>query len=291
MRYKTILLVLVFIFTNFAHSEKAKKTEDSFVDFKEIKNLIKKDGLEKIVNEKEKKKIERNKRKRRARISKYNLPATKDFWTFMSELWLVKNSQVIRWDFKKPNYGVGAFFKDFLEKMGYFEVRFKILYVNTPNITHFSLPSNEGEFIFLLSVPFIRALDLSKQEISILLFEEFLRSKAGYFQNKIDSKEVKKLVNSNFYKKKKINKKAVEKVLKEYDNIVYIKGYSFQEQFHITKLMRERLKSDMKLWQAYYRMIQKIDELVKSNSFYQKYARLYPSPELQLSWLKGKTSN
>lgn len=283
--YFLILFVSTFCF--FVEAE-APKGSDDFVDFKEIKGLIKSDGLEKIVSKKERAKSDAAKKRKKVRISKYALPLEKDFWSFVSELWLIKNAQVIGWDFKKPDYGIASYFKDFLEEMGYLEVKFKILYVNTPNITHFGLPTNRGEYIFLVSVPFIRALDLSKQEISILLFENYLRSNANYFRSKIKRKNVEKLVGTNFYKTKKIDKKSLDRILKQYDDIVYISGFNPQEQFHITKLMRERLKSNMKLWQAYYRMLQKIDELVKTNNFYQKYSRIYPSPELQLSWLKGK---
>ena len=74
--------------------------------------------------------------------------------------------------------------------------------------------------------------------------------------------------------------------MKSYDQISFIKGFNFQQQFNITKLMNNHLVSDMKLWNSYYKLLGKLDTLVKSNLMYQKYNKIYPSPELQLNWLK-----
>ena len=72
-------------------------------------------------------------------------------------------------------------FESFLEKMGFLRKKFKILILDTPLVTHFSLPANKNHSLFLLSLPFMRTLDLTKQEISVLLFEDFIWLKKGYF--------------------------------------------------------------------------------------------------------------
>jgi len=172
--------------------------------------------------------------------------------------------------------------------MGYYEVKFKILLVNTPNITHFVLPSNRGELIFILSVPFIRTLDLSKLEISLLLFEDLQRNEIGLFKANLKSIKREKLLGSNYYSSKKIDIKVFEKTLKQYDEIIFDKGFNFQQQFEVTKRMGDLLRSNLKLWSTYFQMIKKIDDLVKSNLLYSKYNKIYPSPELQLNWLSPK---
>jgi hypothetical protein len=48
------------------------------------------------------------------------------------------------------------------------------------------------------------------------------------------------------------------------------------------------LKNDLKLWNTYISLLEKIDQLVKNNSLYKNYTLIYPSPELQINWLKPK---
>ena len=93
----------------------------------------------------------------------------------MIEYWLVKNITILKWDFRKPDYGVGDYFTNFLRQVGEIGLTYKILYLNTPSITHFAFPVGHNEYLFVLSVPFIRSLDLSKLEISILLFDSTIR--------------------------------------------------------------------------------------------------------------------
>lgn len=257
------------------------------IEFDKIKDVIQKDRLGSEVVKKKaviKKKL-RNRNIRK--VEKYNIPDSDEFWSFFSEYWLVKNATVLRWDFKKPDYGLDESFKMFLETLGIFEVRYKILLVNTPDITHFALPSNENEYIFLLSVPFIRTLDLSKLEISLLLFEDYLRVKNGYFKKYASIPGLENFIGGNFYQKD-FNVSLLEKVARKYDDIIYDKGFNFKQQFDVTLRMSSILKGNAKWWNGYYLMLGKIDNLVKTNVLYQKYLKIYPSPELQLSWLRPK---
>jgi hypothetical protein len=77
----------------------------------------------------------------------------------------------------------------------------------------------------------------------------------------------------------------VEEMLKNYSNQINQKGYTFQEQFEITKKMDAFLKSNPELWNAYFRLLGKIDRFIKVNVQYKDYVRLYPSPEMQVKWL------
>ena len=69
------------------------------------------------------------------------------------------------------------------------------------------------------------------------------------------------------------------------DEKIFDKGFNFQQQYMITKQMGEILKADLKLWNSYLQMLKKIDRLVKTNLLYDRYNSIYPSPELQISWL------
>ena len=52
----------------------------------------------------------------------------------MNEMWIAKNAPILKWDFQHPNYGLGEYFQTFLEQMGFFEVKFRILPINSPEV-------------------------------------------------------------------------------------------------------------------------------------------------------------
>ena len=56
----------------------------------------------------------------------------------------------------------------------------------------------ENEFIIILSVPFIRTLDLSKPEIALLVFEDYIRLRQGHFINFVKDSEVEGFIGKNF---------------------------------------------------------------------------------------------
>jgi hypothetical protein len=261
-----------------------EKEMDS-VNFKNIKKILQADMLGEEVQKKESKsRVIKNRRLRKSQ-GRYEVPTNNDFWSFASELWLVKNAAILKWDFRKPEYGIEDAFKYFLESIGHLEKRFKVILLDSPNITHFALPSDEGHYIFILSVPFIRTLDLSKLEISLILFEDYLRANNKYFKNYVMNKELEKQLGSNFYKSKKLDTSFITNLHKRYDEFTLDKGFTFQQQFHITKQMEGYLKNDLRLFNSYVKMLRKIDDLVKTNLLYSKYLKLYPSPEIQLGWL------
>lgn len=257
------------------------------VDFGKIKEIIKNDKLESEV-QKIKSGVNKIVKKREdSNISRFNFPTEEDFWPFMSEYWLVKNVSLLKWDFQKPDYGLEQYFAEFLEGRGMVEKKFKILLIDSPIIPHFALPYKSQEYLFILSVPFIRTLDLSKMEIAILLFENILRIQKGYFLKFVSDPGIANYFGSNF-NKKKIDFKKIQGLTKKYDSLLLEKGYNFQQMFEVTREMDHYLRSDLKLWNAYVGLLKKIDDLIKTNLLYQKYNELYPSPELQLSWLIPK---
>lgn len=262
-----------------------EEAQDEVIDYSSIQKVLKKDGLEKQA--KLKKKIVRQIKVEKKKIveKKYNYPAEQDFWKFTSELWLVKNAQELKWDVPRPDYGIKEKFKALLEEFGYYNEKFRILVIDSPNIAHMALPSKDGESIYILSLPFMRTLDLTKADISLVLLEDFFRLKEGMFKNnlKVDTS----FIGKNF-SKSNFNKSAILNVLKAYGEVVYKKGFSFQQQYEVTKKMDKVLKSKPEIWSVYLRLLKKIDQLVKTNLLYSDYTKIYPSPEMQVEWLSPK---
>ena len=223
--------------------------------------------------------------RKKIKAGRYNTPSEDDFLNNMSELWLVRNAQLLRWDFPKPEYGVGSAFKQLLEKFGFFNEHFKVLIINSPTITHFGLPAGKGKAIFILSLPFIRSLDLTKVDISLLLLEDFVRLQKKLFVRKLGVN--KEFYNHNFYRKG-IDKKVVNQAMTDYTRVIFKEGFNFQEQFEVTKTMDRYLKSAPSLWSAYFKLYKKIDRFIKADLLYKDYLKIYPSPELQLQWLSPK---
>lgn len=288
---KILVLILVLLPLGNAFSEEENKTESTkeILDFSSIKDIIKKDGLEGELKKKQEEKRKYLDSKKLQDMKKFNVPPENVFWSFFSELWLIKNATLLKWDIHKPDFEIEKSFIAFLETQGHYEKKIKILLLDSTEIVHAALPSNQDEFIFILSLPFIRTLDLSKVEISLLLFEDFVRIRKGYFKNFVMDKELENYLGSNFTGKP-FDKKLIDTHLKKYNQLIFEKGFSFQEQFETTKEIDSLLKSDLKIWNTYLTLLEKIDQLTKSNALYKKYSQIYPSPELQLNWLKPKNT-
>lgn len=264
-----------------------EEKEQEVLNFNNLKSVLKDDDL---LQEKEIERKRFNAQKikeiRQTReYKRFSYPQDKDFWTFLSEYWLVKNAQTLQWDIQKPEYGIASAFKNLLEKFGFYNRTIKLLVVNTPSIFHYSLPANKDEHIFIISLPFMRTLDLSKVEISLLLLEDFFRDEAKLFRSNLKTKI--SFLGENFYKKK-MKKKELDSLLELYSKQVFNKGFSFQQQFQVTKKMDTFLRTDLPLWNAYVKMLNKIDRLIQTNLMYKKYNKIYPSPQLQIKWLTPK---
>ena len=286
-RAKLAFSSFVLLFTISALSQTSKLQEEKeleVVNFKSIKKVLQQDGLSQSAKMKTKQvavlKIEQT----NLEVNRFNYPKEDELWGFVSEYWLVKNAQLLGWDFDKPDYGLEASFRKTLESLGFYQKKFKILLVNTPTLVRASFPGSEGEMILLLSVPFIRSLDLSKLEISLLLLEDYFRLEGGYFKKAVSTEKLKRLAGTNFYGKKP-DMSMIEELLNKYDTQINQKGYSFQQQFETTKKMDSFLKSSPELWNAYFHLLGKLQSFLKVNVQYKDYLKLYPSPEMQLKWI------
>jgi hypothetical protein len=280
---KLILLALITC-PVFAQTEKLQEEKElEVVNFNSIKKVLQKDGLSESAKKKEKQVSILKKEQGKIESGRYLYPTESELWGFVSEYWLIKNAQLLNWDFEKPDYGLEKSFTTTMENLGFYQKKYKILLLNTPSVVRASIPGNE-EFILLMSVPFIRSLDLSKLEISLLLLEDFIRLEQGYFKKNVQTEKTTKLAGTSFQGGKP-DVSMIEELLKNYNNQINQKGYTFQQQFEVTKKMDAYLKSNPELWNAYYRLLQKIDRFVKTNVQYKDYVKLYPSPEMQVKWL------
>lgn len=279
------LLILFFLTAGVsAQTEKLQEEKElEVVNFKSIKKVLQKDGLSESALKKEKQVRVMKTEQKKIETQRYIYPNENELWGVATEYWLIKNAQLLKWDFEKPDYGLQKSFSEMMESLGFYQKKFKILLLNTPSVVRASLPGN-NEFILLLSVPFIRSLDLSKLEISLLLMEDFIRLEQGYFKKNVSTEKMTRLAGTNFQGGKP-DVSMVEELLNNYSNQIHQKGYSFQQQFELTKKMDAYLKSNPDLWNSYYRLLQKIDRFIKSNVQYKDYIKLYPSPEMQVKWL------
>jgi hypothetical protein len=269
-------------------SQPEKKTkaekENDLLDFNSIKDILKEDQLQKQAQKKKSKGDKLRKKRIKRNVTRYNLPKEDDIWSFLSEYWIVKNASVLKWEFQKPDYGLDLYLNGVLRALGLYQKEFKILLLNTPALAHAALPASSGEYIVLISVPFIQVMDLTKLEISILVLESFYRSDLRIVVKKVRDPELSKILGKNFYGKE-LKLDAFKKTLSNYDKVFFNKGFTFQEQFEITKKMKLILKGHPKYWNAYLSLLKKINTLIRTNALYSKYNEIYPSPEQQIRWL------
>lgn len=286
---KKIFISILFLIPNLVFSQPAtkEKTQEISTDFSRIKEVLKNDQLEVEVKKKLEKQKELIMLEEKELKERFNIPKENEIWSFISEYWIVKNIDRLKWNFEKPDYGLDEYFAKFLEDLGYYEVNFKILLLDNAIVPHFCLPSNPNEAIFLISVPFMRTLDLSKLEISLLLLEGYVRNKMNQFKNKVKPADLEQKLGINFHKQD-FPQKIFDDILKNYDEVVFDKGFNFEEQFELTMKMEQILKTHNNLWNGYLGLIEKIEKLAKTNTLYRDYAKLYPSPEMQLNWLRPK---
>ena len=261
-----------------------EEKELEVVNFNSIKKVLQQDGLSESARRKAKEVKILKKEQVKIEEGRFLYPTDNDLWGFVSEYWLVKNAQFLNWDFTKPDYGLETSFSSLMERLGFYQKKYKILLMNTPSLVRAGIPGQEGQMILLLSVPFIRTLDLSKLEISLLLFEDFLRLEAGYFKTNVVTPKVKKLAGTSFQGSKP-DLSLITDLAKNYSSQLMEKGFTFQQQFEVTKKMDGYLKSNPELWNAYFSLLGKMDRFIKSNNQYKDYSKLYPSPEMQLKWL------
>lgn len=280
------LLILSFFSLTSALAEVSRiEKKSELIDFQSIREILRSDNLDEQAREKEDEVKTLSKEREERIIRSYDIPKEDQFYRFFSEYWLVKNVTLLKWDFRKPDYGIEGAFKKLLTELGHFDITFRILLLDSSNISHGYLPSENKHYIFLLSVPFIRSMDLTLREIAVLLYENFVRAERRLFEGKVVFDELQNIWGGNFHGET-FDQNIIKKMTRNYDRVLFEEGYTFQEQFEVTKQMDNILRSRPQYWNSYYKLIEKIDTLVKTNILYSQYPSLFPSPELQQGWLK-----
>ncbi|MBF0359584.1 MAG: hypothetical protein HQK49_01140 [Oligoflexia bacterium] len=275
-----------------ATAEETQPQSQTPIDFSNIKKIIKNDLLEEVVVKKNEIIQNNKKEQQRKKVETYRFPSIDDFWSFISEYWIVQNSSKLMWDFEKSDQGLDIAVQTMLENLGLYEVKFKILLTNNTSLFHFALPAGNNECIFLLSYPFMRSLDLTKTETALLIVEDYFRLTQNYFKEYVYEKDLDKFIGGNFYQKN-FDLKLINKVLKNYSYMIFEKGFSHQQQYEVTKKMAESIRVQPNLLASYATLLNKQDLLVKNknNKEYSSYInKIYPTPETQLQWL-SKNSN
>lgn len=271
-----------------AEEEKPKtkiEEEAELLEFDKLNSVLKQDKLEIYAKEKQllaKKLAEQRKILEKKR---FYYPTEDNFWSMLSELWCVKNALYLKWDFEAADLGIGINFKKFMESLSLNKKKVKILVLESMNVAHLALPADENSYIFLISLPFMRAMDLTKREISILLLEDMVRADKGFFKSGLTIKDVKAKFGT-LMENNKPDIKYIKQLLDEYSEIALQRGFTFQQQFEVTKFVDTILKTKSEYWESYLSLTQKRDLLVKTNEGFSWYSRFYPSPEMQLTWLQ-----
>lgn len=261
-----------------------EEKELDVVDFQHVKEVLKKDDL---IQEVRKKKAEvkqiQTVRKEESK-QRFSWPTEDEFWPMAAEWWLVKNAATLKWDFDRPEYGIADSLSQVLRNTGRMQKRFRVLAMDSTTVTHLALPWSKNEYCLIFSVPFARTMDLSKLEISLLMLEDILRVEEGWLQEAARPAKLKDLVGTSF-EGKAPDVTPLTDVARVYSQFIAEKGFTFQQQFKITKQMDALLRPTPDLWNAYIRLLNKIDRLVKGNSQFTDYTKMYPSPEMQIRWL------
>lgn len=281
---KLIFFIILFSLSLFSQTEKLQEEKElEAVNFQSIKKILMQDGLSEAAKKKEKELGILKEEQAKIENQRYFYPRESELWGFLSDYWVVKNAQLLNWDFEKPDYGLESSFRTLMEQIGFYQKKFKILLVDTPSLVRAALPGDD-EFTLIISVPFIRQLDLSRLEISLLLFEDYVRLEQGYFKKNVLTEKMSKLAGTNF-EGTKPDVQMLEEILKNYNSQIMKTGYTFQQMFEVTKKMDAYLKSSPEIWNSYFRLLSKIDRFIKSNNQFNDYLKLYPSPEMQVKWL------
>ena len=244
----------------------------------QIKDILVKD---KLIKEEDKNKIDELKRK----VEQDNLNFTKenqinkaDFLNLVANLWLVKREKILKWDFKKVDYGVNEVFQNLLKKFSTSGLNYKILYLNSDAVVHYGLSMGDS-YLLLISKPFIERLDLSKQEIALILFEEYIRLNSNIVEEKLMS-------HIGDFQVSNLNP-IIDKTLLFYDDYILNKGFTFQDQYELVKSVAINIKNDKKVVELYRGLNDKIKNLIILDKSFHGYSKRFPSPDLKEKWLEN----
>src|SRR3989338_3351669 len=85
------------------------------VNFKSIKKVLEQDGLTEASKRKARQVEVLKKEQGKIESGRFMYPTESELWGFVSEYWLVKNAQLLNWDFEKPDYALERSFSSTME--------------------------------------------------------------------------------------------------------------------------------------------------------------------------------
>ncbi len=281
---------LLFCFFTFAdESQTQVESELEGVNFGALEEILEKDKLSTHVKKKLKavKKVQELREKEMEEKKYY--PSSQDFLPFLTQMWLVKNAAILKWDFEKPEYGIAQHLSEVLRKVGLIKRQYKILIINTDLLPSFALPTEKGSGYLLLSLPFMKTLDLSKNEISLLLLQDILRMDGAYLEKTLKETGLFEKVGKKMTEDEP-NVSFVSDLLAHYSKNVFEVGVNFQQQFEVTKQMDNLLKGHENLRKSYLSLLNKISEMDTQSDLFKNYNKLFPTAKMQLEWLQPSRS-
>lgn len=252
-----------------------------------IQSILRNDHLEKEAKIKEQQALqEMSEKKIEEDTTGHQFPTQADIWSFLSELWLSKNASKIHWDFQNADFGILKTTIDLFEQLGLIERKIKLLMINSHSYAHGALPMNHGEYLFFISLPFIRSMDLSTLEIALIILEDYFRIELGVFKNYVKDDSWYKKLGTNFHDSK-VDVSFIPITLDRYSQMFQSRGYTHSEEKMVTLSMKNILQIDnMKYLIIYQELLKKINGLIQSNKVYEYYPKIYPSPNVKLTqWL------
>ena len=252
---------------------------DCFGTNNSLKAILKNDMLEKSNQEKKVNKF----RKKTKKVSNANdIIDNKELERVIKNLWLIRNNLVLKWDKKLPDYGLKEVFEQTFKDFGIKSFNYKILFVHTNMVTHQMLKLSANEYVFVISKVLAELLDLSKQEISLLALEAYVRRDLD--QEHLNGLTFSSLPGKNL--KNELNE-YIQKKLVEMDSMILNYKGSFSSEKKVLKNIFNGLSSQKGYLKAYRRMLGKVNELLRNDARFKFIASRYPSPEIKINWLKG----
>lgn len=280
---KKLLLIYILFVSNTSLFCEEKKV----FDFSNLKQVLTNDMLDEELAKKKLAQDELERLKKQKELESSIFPEADDYWPFMIELWLVKNMSELKWFFEHPDLGLADSFAELLTKVGLFEIGFEILILDSYRLYHRALPLPSGKILFILSYPFIKSMDLTRKEISLLLFFEFLRLKRSNFveQAKRLHPELADLYGKSFIGQKP--KDFSPKVLTTLSKMIFDARLEFKEQFALVTEMKRYLTSNKEI-KTYVDLVKKIEIYIGSSKERSDYVTQTISPQMILKWLGEK---
>ena len=252
---------------------------DSYADKNPLKDILKNDMISEGTLKKKKSLVKKNSK----RTTSSGMIDQGELDRFVKKLWLIRNNAVLKWDKKLPDYGLEDTVEKVFKTYGTKSFSYKILFINSNTITHHMIKLDDQDFIFIISKIFAEQLDLTKQEIAVLLLESFIRA---------NSEELSKQAVQGFkFNKDKDLKKSlndyVEKRIQKIDFEIFNFKSNFAIEEKVIKRLFNGLSSNKKYLKTYKKLMTKVDNLLKSDIRFKFFASRYPAPEIKINWLDG----